>query len=336
MKINGFNTSIGNMAGKSLKHGSWNTMMGYQAGMNSTNAFQNVFLGYNAGMYNTTGNNNIFIGSNAGIYNIDGINNSFIGDSAGYVNQSGNYNVYIGLRSGRNSIGNANVFVGNRTGYNLVEGNGNTFIGIAAGDADYPTSDSGNVYLGRFAGYNMLGSNQLVISNAESDTASSLIYGEFSKNKLRINKQLGINMEPTVNTLEVNGNAYKTAAGGWLVASDARIKSNIEEIDNAQETLLKLHPVKFHYTREWISKNPGLEDQVYYNYLAQEFLNVFPQSVKFSGQFINGDSKELLQMDSYNAQIVTVKAVQELILENKSLAQKIEELASELEKLNQK
>jgi hypothetical protein len=336
MKINGYNTAIGNMAGKSLKHGSWNTMMGYQAGMNSTNAFQNVFLGYNAGMSNTTGDNNIFIGSNAGIFNTVGINNSFIGDSAGYINQSGNYNVYIGLRSGRNSIGNANVFVGNRTGYNLVQGNGNTFVGIAAGDADYPTSDSGNVYLGRFAGYNMPGSNQLVISNSISDTSTSLIYGEFYKNKLRINKQLGINMSATVNALEVNGNAYKTAAGSWLVASDARIKSNIEEIDNAQETLLKLHPVKFRYTQEWISKNPGLEDQVYYNFLAQEFLNVFPQSVKSSGQFINGDSKELLQMDSYNAQIIMVKAVQELILENKALEKRVAELASEMEKLKQK
>ncbi len=333
LKINGYNTVIGSMAGKSLKRGTWNTMMGYQAGKNSTNAFQNVFLGYNAGMSNTVGDNNIFIGSNSGINNIDGINNTYLGDSAGYSNQSGSYNVFIGLRSGRNALGNANVFVGNRTGYNKQLGNGNTFIGIAAGYNDLPTSDSENVYIGRLAGYNMLGSNQLVISNSITDTASSLIYGDFSKNKLRINKQLGVNMEPTVNALEVNGNAYKTSAGGWLVASDSRIKTHIEEIENAQETILRLHPVKFHYSQEWITKNPGLEDQLYYNFLAQEFSTVFPESVKSSGQFLNGNSKQLLQMDSYNAQIVTVKAVQELILENRSLEKKIEELAAEVKKL---
>lgn len=336
LRINGFNTSIGNRAGKSLVRGTWNTMLGYQAGMSSKNANQNVFVGYNAGMSNTIGDNNIFIGSNTGVYNIDGINNTYLGDSAGYSNLDGNFNVFLGLRSGKNSLGSANVYVGNRSGYNNIKGNGNTFVGIASGCDDSQTSDSGNVYLGHFAGYNIPGSNQLIISNAATDTASSLIYGEFSKNKLRINKQLGINMEASVNALEVNGNAYKTSAGGWLVPSDSRIKSNIEEIENAQQTILKLHPVKFRYSSEWITRNPGLEDAVYYNYLAQEFSEVFPQSVKSSGQYIKGDSKELLQMDSYNAQVVTVKAVQELILENKSLQMKVEELAEEVEKLKQK
>jgi len=81
--------------------------------------------------------------------------------------------------------------------------------------------------------------------------------------------------------------------------------------------------------------HPDLEDEIYYNYLAQEFSEVFPQSVKNSGQYLKGDSKELLQMDSYNAQVVTVKAVQELILENRSLEKKVEELAAEIEKLKQ-
>jgi len=40
-------------------------------------------------------------------------------------------------------------------------------------------------------------------------------------------------------------------------------------------------------------------------------------------------------MDSYNAQVVTIKAVQELILENQSLEKKVEELVTELEKLKQ-
>jgi hypothetical protein len=40
-------------------------------------------------------------------------------------------------------------------------------------------------------------------------------------------------------------------------------------------------------------------------------------------------------MDSYNAQVIAIKAVQELILENKSLEKKVEELAAEIEKLKQ-
>jgi len=203
-----------------------------------------------------------------------------LGDSAGYYNQTGDYNVFIGLRSGKNSLGNSNVFLGNRSGYNLVHGDGNTFLGFLAGDGLSPVSDSGNVFIGRMAGYNWSGSNQLVISNGKSDTASSLIYGDFANGIVRVNKKLGINMLPTTNALEINGNASKTTPGTWLAASDARIKRNIEEIENAQATILKLHPVKFRYSREWIARNPGLEDEVYYNFLAQEFSEVFPQSVK--------------------------------------------------------
>jgi len=136
--------------------------------------------------------------------------------------------------------------------------------------------------------------------------------------------------------LEVEGNASKTVAGSWLANSDKRIKTDIKDIENSFETILKLRPVKFKYTDEWKKKHPSIEDKFYYNFIAQEFQQVFPESVKGSGEFINGDDKEILQLDSYNAQIITIKAVQDLIKENKEHQNQIDVLKKENAQLKSK
>ena len=107
-------------------------------------------------------------------------------------------------------------------------------------------------------------------------------------------------------------------------------------IENSFETILKLRPVKFKYTDYWRSKHSSIKDQYYYNFIAQEYKEVFPESVKGSGEYIAGDTEEILQLDSYNAQIVTIKAVQELIKENKILHSDVEQLKVENQELKQK
>ena len=48
-------------------------------------------------------------------------------------------------------------------------------------------------------------------------------------------------------------------------ASDKRIKTDIQDIDNAFEKIMKLRPVKFKYTDEWKSRNKSIQDIYYYN-----------------------------------------------------------------------
>jgi hypothetical protein len=129
--------------------------------------------------------------------------------------------------------------------------------------------------------------------------------------------KLGIRRTPTANMLEVQGNASKSTAGSWLANSDKRIKTNILDIENASETIMKLRPVKFKYSEEWKTKHPEIGDQYFYNYIAQEFREVFPEAVHGSGEYLDGDKEEILQLDSYNAQIVSIKAIQEIIETNK-------------------
>jgi len=147
------------------------------------------------------------------------------------------------------------------------------------------------------------------------------------------NTRFGIGREPDANALEVSGNASKATAGEWLANSDIRIKTDIKDITDAKSLLMKLHPVKFRYTDEWRKRNPSINDHYYYNFIAQEFKEVFPNSVAGSGEYLDGDPEEILQIDTYNAGIITIKAVQELIKENNDLKKEIKVLYVELNEL---
>jgi len=92
---------------------------------------------------------------------------------------------------------------------------------------------------------------------------------------------------------------------------------------------MKLRPVKFKYTPEYIKLHPFIENKYYYNFIAQEFQQVFPESVKGSGELLNGTNQEILQIDTYNSQIITIKAVQELVKENENQKKEIIEQKEE-------
>ncbi|MEX0877780.1 MAG: tail fiber domain-containing protein, partial [Candidatus Spechtbacterales bacterium] len=133
---------------------------------------------------------------------------------------------------------------------------------------------------------------------------------------------VGIGRMSSTNKLEVEGAASKATAGDWLSNSDKRIKTDISSAEGL-EFLTQLNPVKFRYTDEYLTLHPEIENRVYYNFIAQEFAEVFPDAVQGSGEYLP-DGSEILQLDPYNASIVTIKAIQELDI-------KIEELRSEKE-----
>src|SRR5690606_8335925 len=93
------------------------------------------------------------------------------------------------------------------------------------------------------------------------------------------NGNVGIGRIPTDNALEVEGDASKTTASGWTANSDRRIKTDVLDIENSFDILRKLRPVKFKYTAEWRERHPSIKDRDYYNFIAQEYAEVFPESV---------------------------------------------------------
>ena len=361
------NVFLGSRSGYLNLDGDDNVFVGFESGYNNSTGIMNTFIGNKAGRANEDGDDNIFIGELAGYSNVSGNENIFIGKRAGHMTENSDKNTFIGSYSGQQtSTGTGNTFLGHRTGLANTKGNQNTYVGALAVNRDSIGSDnvalgfnaggwsegSNNVYIGVGSGFNTLGdnnvfighsagqndsvSNCLYITNTPYDTSLVLIYGEFDNNKLRVNNMLGIGRHPESFALEVEGNAAITGSIVWSTVSDRRIKTDIQDIENSFETLLKLRPVKYKFTEEWIKKHPSLKNQYYYNFIAQEYQQVFPESVTGSGEFIKGDSNEILIMNNQNAQIVTIKAVQELIKENQELKARVDKLEQLVNQLLEK
>jgi len=96
--------------------------------------------------------------------------------------------------------------------------------------------------------------------------------------RFRINSSglVGIGRTPTTNKLEVEGAASKSSSGDWLANSDARLKKNIQPLDEKDmiEKLLALKGV----TYEWNDDKTGTErpDGIQYGFTAQNIQEVFP------------------------------------------------------------
>ncbi|MEE4198404.1 MAG: tail fiber domain-containing protein, partial [Bacteroidales bacterium] len=273
-------------------------------------------------------NTTTFYDNHTNIYSFAKISNS-TSPPINHVGSLGDLYVEYDMEVDRNSFFGGNISVGtSSTTYNLeIAENSltiNPFVVLnQQGNGDVGLKYINNSGRAFIMGIDRSDGNIFKINQANSfDTQRT-----FTINGLN---RVGIGRASTGNLLEVNGTASKSTAGDWLANSDKRIKKDIQDIDNAYEILLQLHPVKFKYTDQWLKRNKHIENKEYYNFIAQEYQEVFPESVKGSGEYLEGDEKEILQLDSYNAQIVTIKAVQELILENKELRKRIEKLEEKL------
>ena len=146
--------------------------------------------------------------------------------------------------------------------------------------------------------------------------------------------RLGIGRTPATNALEVEGDASKSSAGNWLANSDRRIKTDIQPITGALETLARVRLVDFRYTPSYLAAHPAIEDRYYPNVIAQEFAEVFPDDVKSSGETLP-DGSPILQVDTYPLTIYTAAAVQELQRENEALKKQVADQELRLRKLEE-
>lgn len=172
-----------------------------------------------------------------------------------------------------------------------------------------------------------------------------LVYVRDSDGRMTLNADGGVHITDPVEidgdlktaALHVEGSASKATAGAWQANSDGRIKQDIQPIANALDTLGKLHPVTFRYTDSYRADHAGVADQRFYNVIAQEFAEVFPDAVTGSGEYLAGAPKtpanEILQVDTYPAQIVTIAAVQELAQQNASLQAAVDRLVARIARL---
>jgi len=260
------------------------------------------------------------------------VDNSFVGFEAGYANEGGVRNAYLGYQAGyANKSGSDNVFLGPEAGFES-QGSNNVYVGSGAGATN--AAGSNNIFLGNLAGQIEDGSNRLYIeSGGDNDFTNALIYGEFDNDRVRINSSLGVNTSPTNYTFEVDGDVAKSSPEDWNTISDYRVKRRIREISGACGTIMQLRPVTYSYKKSWLDEHSGLTDKTYYNFIAQEYGEVFPEAVTQVDKYIDGDEEALYEMNGQPAQVVAIKAIQELIEENQLQQEQIEMLQQENQQL---
>ncbi len=173
------------------------------------------------------------------------------------------------------------------------------------------------------------GNEQIVFTNATQYPTSILSIGATGL--------VGVRRSASTNALEVEGNASKTTAGDWLANSDARIKTEVAPIENALDRLMRIRPVSFRYDEAYRAAHPDVGDRIYYNVVAQEYAEVFPEAVQGSGEYLPGTEKsaanEVLQVDFHPASVLTVAAVQELAARMELAERENQALKAELAEL---
>lgn len=360
------NTSLGFLA-LQYSTGNNNIAIGSNAGHNITSGSDNIVIGCDAPIAN--GSNQMYLGGILyGSLSSGRIGIGTTNPSAGLHIKGDQFPMsFLYLESDANQDAGIRLYEGSTVKwhiFNEASVDGLQIQNTAGGQVFFAQQSSGNVGIGTTSPEHTFHVNgsEIISTGSTSgfkfrDRASSTTiddwvwyawndYSYFYKSGLgniwtvANDGRLGIRRTPTANMLEVQGNASKSTAGSWLANSDKRIKTDIRNIDDASELLMQLHPVKFKYTQEWKNKHPEIEEHYYYNFIAQEYQQVFPDAVQGSGEFLDSDKEEILQIDSYNAQIVTIAAVQEIIEENRKqeeiikIQQKsLESLQSDVEKL---
>ena len=129
--------------------------------------------------------------------------------------------------------------------------------------------------------------------------------------------------DPATNMLEVNGNASKSTAGSWLGNSDARLKKDIQPLDDALQKIMQLKGI----TYQWNDNKTGIKrpEGIQMGFTAQNIKDIFPNEV-------STDAQGFLQTAYGTYDALIVEAIKELKNENDLLKKEIAEIKRLLER----
>lgn len=324
-----YNVFIGDAAGYDNTSGLSNTFMGYSSGANNTTASGNTFIGYYSGLANTSGNQNTFLGSESGSSATTAMNNVLLGFRSGKAATTGTGNTMIGSYSGlKTTTGNHNMFAGLSAGEGNTTGRENTFLGRAAGVAN--TTGNGNTSLGFFAGpaTGTLTNATAIGHRAHVRVSNAMVLGSVQGvNGATATIKVGIGTNSPAYLLHVNGVAAKPGGGSWAVASDRRLKQEVEPYNEGLSQILQIKPVWFRY-----NGMAGLPtDRKYVGVVAQEMQKIAPYTVgEFPYADSAGRSEKYLDYDANAVMYMLVNAVKELHMRSQEKDAQIQELQHEL------
>tara|TARA_R100000005_G_C4970277_1_gene183524 strand:- start:178 stop:1380 length:1203 start_codon:yes stop_codon:yes gene_type:complete len=219
-----------------------------------------------------TNTESIFIGSDSGDSATTSARNTALGYKTLEDLTTGTDNVAVGDTAGQNvTIGTTNVFVGSETGGGITDGFQNTFVGYQAGALSGNTENN-----------TLLGNNAQV---SPSGADNQVVLGNTSVGTLRCNVQ-------TISTL-----------------SDARDKTNVQELPEGLEFIDSLNPVKF----QWQTRDGNGKDGTYEaGFIAQELKSAQSEADADYLGLVRDENPDRLEASYGKLVPMLVKAIQEL------------------------
>lgn len=246
-----YNTLLGEEAGADVTTGDYNIIIGYMTGRKITTNVSNILIGRNiASVSVSQAHSNVIIGDTAAIELTNGYENVILGKEAARDIKSAGLNVIIGWQASlEHESGNSNVVIGTQAGYGVAGSSNyayNVFIGEQAGElaltaavrnvvigyqaAEDLSTGTDNIVIGYMAGEGWLDteSEKLVID--VTDTATPLIYGDFSADNITFNGDLSVLMDAATDQVLFLQEAEEGTEDQPLVwIDDAREGATVDE-----------------------------------------------------------------------------------------------------------
>jgi hypothetical protein len=159
------------------------------------------------------------------------------------------------------------------------------------------------------------GEHAVVGTGPTSGTTYYGVYGQAGSYYGALGRQDGYSFVGS-GTLYNNGTVYGSS---FLYLSDARLKSDVQPLDNGLVTLMKLRPVSFTWNKDVVGEKSGSSD---IGFIAQEVAKLVPEAVvqeSSSGMYavdypklvpvlVQAIQEQQKQIDSLRAEIAALKA----------------------------
>lgn len=172
---------------------------------------------------------------------------------------------------------------------------------------------------------------QASTATLETKGSAKLVLGTNDTERMQIDTSgnVGIAMTPGgSHKLDVTGTAGLSTGTAWTNTSDSRVKTDVQNIENALDKIKQLRPVSFKYTDDYLSVHQEIDGSKRYNsFIAEEYGQVFPDAVSNGGNLervvtSGGDGVEevretllanVQQFTPHDLNMYLVRAVQELL-----------------------
>ncbi len=239
----------------------------------------------------------------------------------------GSYNVMVGYGAGYHCNGASNIYIGTYAGGNVLgrNGDGDAYHNtmIGVSAGRFDTLGYDNTYLGYRAGEYSKGHDNVFI-------------GQYAGRNEKGSYKLYIDVTETTSPLiwgdfltdkvQINGDLVVT--GNFTSPSDSRLKKDISPLPGVLEKVVSLQPVTYHWDRSRYPVPAG-EDRLQIGVVAQQVEKLFPELVRTT-------SDGYLSVDYMKLSVVLLKALQEQQALIQRQESDLQRQVREMEKLKEK